>query len=310
MILSRDPKETPISTSGKVVTLALIFVVASVAIGILLWSQSNRNNNATESEERLDLIGQHLWLGRTGENYWTEAAIALVNSGERDVKIEKVTVSGVESSWNDVYYWKCEAGPVSSALIPTPIRLSGASIEIAVDGTNRTFFQASNGLTLKQGWTVVLYLNNPINITGNTVPYGAVIAIITENKLFYKEASAEWMDAYSFNFMGTEQLTYTSYTWGTPSGNFNFTVKNTGSSGLTISDVRIDGAAAGSIYYKKNAGAWTPYTSGTTTVSADKGDSIQFGVTHTSSFVSGVQYEFTVITMKGNTFGPYIKTAP
>lgn len=297
MILSRDSQETPISASGKVVTLALIFVVASVATGILLWSQSNRNNNATESEERLDLIGQHLWLGRTGENYWTEAAIALVNSGERDVKIEKVTVSGVESSWNDVYYWKCEAGPVSSALIPTPIKLSGASIEIAVDGTNRTFFQASNGLTLKQGWTVVLYLNNPINITGNTVPYGAAIAIITENKLFYKEASAEWMDAYSFNFMSTEQLTFTNYAWGASDAYMNFTVRNTGSSDLSIQAVRVDGNTPTGL----SPALTTPYL-------LTKGSSVTFKVT--SSFSSGIQYEFSVITTKGNIFGPYIKTAP
>jgi archaellum component FlaF (FlaF/FlaG flagellin family) len=297
MILSRDPKETPISTNGKVVTLALIFVVASVAIGILLWSQSNRNNNATESEERLDLIGQHLWLGGTGENYWTEAAIALVNSGERDVKIEKVTVSGVESSWNDVYYWKCEAGPVSSALIPTPIKLSGASIEIAVDGTNRTFFQASNGLTLKQGWTVVLYLNNPINITGHTVPYGAAIAIITENKLFYKEASAEWMDAYSFNLMGTEQMTFTNYVWGVNNTDISITVKNTGSSDLSIQDVRFDGNSVTTDLSP------IPYP-------LTKGTPVTIKITPTTAFSHGVQYEFTVITSKGNTFGPYIKTAP
>jgi flagellin-like protein len=124
-------------------------------------------------------------------------------------------------------------------------------------------------------------------------------------------AVAAWMGALSFNFMNTEQLTYTNYAWGPSNANFTFTVKNTGSSGLSITDVRIDGAAAGSINYKKNADLWILYTSGTPIVSADKGDSIQFGVTRTAgNFTSGIQYEFTVITAKGNIFGPYIKNAP
>lgn len=124
-------------------------------------------------------------------------------------------------------------------------------------------------------------------------------------------AVAAWMGALSFNFMNTEQLTFTSYVWGSPTSSyFNFTTKNTGSQGLTISDVRIDGGAALSISYKKNSDAWAPYTSGTTTVTADKGDSVQFGVTRTGGYVSGIQYEFTVITAKGNIFGPYIKSAP
>jgi flagellin-like protein len=125
-------------------------------------------------------------------------------------------------------------------------------------------------------------------------------------------AVAAWMGALSFNFTNTEQLTFTSYTWGTSPANNNFTfaTKNTGSQSLTISDVRVDGAAAASIYYKKNTGAWTLYTSGTDTVTADKGDTVQFGVTRTGNFTSGIQYEFTVITAKGNIFGPYIKSAP
>jgi flagellin-like protein len=124
-------------------------------------------------------------------------------------------------------------------------------------------------------------------------------------------AVAAWMGALSFNFMNTEQLTFTSYTWGTPSPAtiFNFTVKNTGATSLTLTDVRIDGDAAASACYK-STDLWINFTSGTT-VPIAKGDSVQFGVTRTGgNFTSGIQYEFTVITAKGNIFGPYIKSAP
>ena len=110
-------------------------------------------------------------------------------------------------------------------------------------------------------------------------------------------AVAAWMGALSFNLMGTEQITFTSYTWATDNTYMNITVKNTGSSDLSIQDVRLDGKA----------------------VITDldpipcpllKGYSVNIVVTPTPAFGHGVQYEFTVITSKGNTFGPYIKTAP
>ena len=122
-------------------------------------------------------------------------------------------------------------------------------------------------------------------------------------------AVAAWMGALSFNFMGTEQLSFTSYTWNIPSPWFNFTVKNTGAGALTVQDVRIDGVTPNStsINYQLSAGSWTAFLVGTTIVMS-KGDVVSFSVTKT--YLSGIQYGFTVITAKGNTFGPYIQTAP
>jgi len=126
-------------------------------------------------------------------------------------------------------------------------------------------------------------------------------------------AVAAWMGALSFNFMGTEQLAYTGYTWNSPfTGTewFNFTVKNTGSSGLTITDVRVDGTTQTTMYYNKMGTGWTNFVGGTDTVSLDKGQSVQFSVFHDVAYISGIQYEFTAITAKGSIFGPYIKAAP
>jgi flagellin-like protein len=123
-------------------------------------------------------------------------------------------------------------------------------------------------------------------------------------------AVAAWMGALSFNFMSTEQLTFTSYAWGTSSANFDFIVKNTGATTVTLQDVRIDGNAASSVAYKNSTSQWVTFTVGTTTLTMIKGDTVEFNVTRTNGFTSGIQYEFAVITAKGNTFGPFIKTAP
>jgi flagellin-like protein len=110
-------------------------------------------------------------------------------------------------------------------------------------------------------------------------------------------AVAAWMGALSFNFMGTEQLSYTNYAWGTSNAYMNFTVKNTGSSDLSIQEVRVDGNTPDGL----SPALTTPHL-------LAKGSSVTFMVTDT--FSSGIQYEFTTITAKGNIFGPYIKAAP
>jgi len=114
-------------------------------------------------------------------------------------------------------------------------------------------------------------------------------------------AVAAWMGALTFTFMKTEELSFTGYTWDSTSPYtwIQITVKNTGSSDMSISEVRINDQTAG------GAGQTLPY-------SLAAGSSVTFNVTRSGSaaYTSGVKYEFTVITAKGNTFGPYTKTAP
>jgi len=105
-------------------------------------------------------------------------------------------------------------------------------------------------------------------------------------------AVAAWMGALSFNFMGTEQMTFTNSVMTNTTA--TFTVRNPGSSDLSIQEVRVDGNV-----YSTNM--TTPYP-------LPKGALVTILVTKT--WIPGVQYEFTVITAKGNTFGPLVKTAP
>jgi flagellin-like protein len=113
-------------------------------------------------------------------------------------------------------------------------------------------------------------------------------------------AVAAWMGALSFNFMSTEQLTFTNSVM--TKTNATFTVRNSGSSDLSIQEVRVDG----------NNATITIIT-GSTTLPRPlvKGELVTIFVDRASNaWIPGVQYEFTVITAKGNTFGPLIKTAP
>ncbi len=111
-------------------------------------------------------------------------------------------------------------------------------------------------------------------------------------------AVAAWMGALTFTFMATEQVTFTNFTWGPANGYALVTVKNTGTSDLSISAVKVDGATPASI----SPSLATPYL-------LSKGSDQVFNVTRTGGFISGISYEFTVTTSKGNSFGPYTRTA-
>ena len=115
-------------------------------------------------------------------------------------------------------------------------------------------------------------------------------------------AVAAWMGALTFTFMATEEITFTGHTWLMTSDQIKITVKNTGTSALTISEVRVSDAT-------NSSAGWT----GTTALGAGKSTTITItGLPYivNTGFVSGTKYAFQVITTKGNRFGPYTTTAP
>lgn len=118
-------------------------------------------------------------------------------------------------------------------------------------------------------------------------------------------AVAAWMGALTVGFMQTEELKFINYGWDTssPTTYIVLNVKNTGSQPVTITDVRVSDALA--------------YVDGESVLSEtlEAGGSISLNITRSAGapyteYTSGVQYEFTVTTAKGNPFGPYVKRAP
>jgi hypothetical protein len=276
----------------KVAALVVVVFICGLASGLILLQYSLRNAATDTSQEALDLFGQHFW----GGNNWTESAIVVVNIGEKDVTLTKIVILGTEINWSRVYYWKTASGPVSSELNSTSGELSGASFSIVVDGTERDFHQASNELALQVHWTIVLYVRNPGDVSPEDVPQKVTIAVFTEDKMYYREVDSE----VTFIFTNTEQITFTGYSWGSPGTTtvpyMLITIKNTGASDLSVSEVRVDGVTA-------NHNGTFPYA-------LAKGYSVALNITRTGNYARGTQYSFMVITAKGNQFGPYTQTAP
>jgi hypothetical protein len=140
-------------------------------------------------EEALYLSKQHVWYNTTGS--WAQAAIVIVNTGGKDVVLDKISVRGQDSPWTDIYYWRTNNVTVSDDLMVTPTDITGLTFDITIQGSTQSFRQADDDLTLKSGWTIVVYIMNPDSVALNDVGIPVGITVFTSNAQYYKEANIE-----------------------------------------------------------------------------------------------------------------------
>jgi flagellin-like protein len=114
-------------------------------------------------------------------------------------------------------------------------------------------------------------------------------------------AVAVWMGSLTTGQMQTEGISFVNYAWASPSGTtipyINVTIRNTGSTDLSIAEVKVDNT----VIPAGNLTISLPY-------SLSKGAEVTIKITHT--FQRGVTYNFYVRTSRGNVFGPYTLPAP
>jgi len=118
-------------------------------------------------------------------------------------------------------------------------------------------------------------------------------------------AVAVWMGGLTIGLMGgAEQLNIIDVSYG--NNTVSIEVANTGTGKITITDIRIDGVTYNNFNTANNGNL----PSDTLPYDLEKGASHTFTITFSEwPFESGVKYEFTVLTAKGNMFGPYVKVA-
>jgi hypothetical protein len=171
------------------VVTTLIILVVSVLLATVVTFYAINVTTTRVQEESLFLTKQHVWFNTTGA--WAEAAIIIVNTGGKDVVLDKITARGQECNWTNVYYWRTNTETLSSDLAVTTTALTGSSMNITVQSSVRNFTQASNDLTLISGYTMVVYVKSPDSIALNDVGITVGITIFTANAQYYKETNVE-----------------------------------------------------------------------------------------------------------------------
>jgi len=173
---------------STVVTTLIILVVSVLLATVVTFYAINVTTTRVQTEA-LYLTKQHVWYNTTGS--WAEGAVVIVNTGGKDIVIDKLTVRGQPCNWTDVYYWRTNTVTVSNDLEVTPLELTGTTFNITVQGADRTFDQATDDITLKSGYTMVLYMKNPDSIALNDVGVTVGLTVFTSNAQYYKETNIE-----------------------------------------------------------------------------------------------------------------------
>jgi archaeal type IV pilus assembly protein PilA len=116
-------------------------------------------------------------------------------------------------------------------------------------------------------------------------------------------AVAAWMGALTIGFMNTEELKITNVQYNAVSPGMVITLRNSGSSIVTVQDV-YKGSLLLTVAFADNSA--TPVTTG----AVQPGGILTITCSgNNAAFVPGTSYQFKVVTAKGNPF-VYTATAP
>jgi flagellin-like protein len=95
-------------------------------------------------------------------------------------------------------------------------------------------------------------------------------------------AAATWMGSVSFTFMKVDELRVTSHSWASDTSHIDLTIKNFGTTSVSISEIEVNGVTADSV----------SFFSGDETLEAGETTILRV----TQSFAPSKKYEFTIIT--------------
>ena len=170
---------------STVVTTLIILVVSVLLATVVVYFATNVVSTRVQ-EESLHLTKQHVWYHPTNGG---QAAIMIINTGGRDVVIDKISIRGQESQWTNVCY-NITTGAIAADLAYNASSTVGTG-DISVGGTPYAFTAASTDVILKAGYTALIYIDDPDSISINDVGLTVSIAIYTSNAVHYQEANVE-----------------------------------------------------------------------------------------------------------------------
>ena len=173
------------------VVTTLIILVVSVLLATVVTFYAINVTTTRVQEESLYLAKEHVWYNTTWD--WAEAAIVIVNTGGKDIVLDKITVRGQESPWANVYYWRTNEETITADLNVTATTLTGDPFDMSATfnyGTG-SFNQSTSDLTLKSGWTLVVFIASPDSVGLNDVGTTVGITVFTANAQHYKECNVQ-----------------------------------------------------------------------------------------------------------------------
>jgi hypothetical protein len=170
---------------STVVTTLIILVVSILLASVLTYFAVNVVSTRVQ-EESLHVSKQHIWVDADGDA--SEAAVMVTNNGGRDVVINKISVRGQTSAWDNVFYANAAVGEdltADLAYVDTPV---AATNDL---GLTDTAHLATTSLILPSGSTMVIYVNNPDSIGITDIGLTVSIGIYSAQAVYYSETNIQ-----------------------------------------------------------------------------------------------------------------------
>jgi hypothetical protein len=172
---------------STVVTTLIILVVSVLLAGVVTYFAINVTSTRVQ-EESLAITKLHVWCPQSSSSD-PEAAFLIINTGGRDVVINKLTVRGQAADWGTVYYAVTQSAVTTDFTYETTTSLSGLSISIGAASV--TLAKATNDITLRSGYSMVVYVDNPDSITINDIGLTVGITVFTSQAMYYQETNVQ-----------------------------------------------------------------------------------------------------------------------
>ena len=169
---------------STVVTTLIILVVSVLLAGVVSYFAINVTSTRVQ-EESVHITKQHVWHDGSSSS---QAAFLMINTGGRDLVIDKISVRGQESAWTTVFY-NITSASVSGDLQYNATLATGGDVS---DGTNDyTVTVASNDITLQSGYSIIVYITSPDSISVNDIGLTVGMTVHTSQAMYYKECNVQ-----------------------------------------------------------------------------------------------------------------------
>lgn len=243
---------------STVVTSLIILVISVLLAGVVTYFAVNVTGTRS-NEESLALTKQHCWFDSSADK--SQAAIMVINSGGRDVMVEKLTVRGQACDWSKVFYYL--SGDAITGDLPYSAKLEDGC-SISVGGSSKATKQATTHLTIESGKTLVIYLDNPDSISANDVGLTVSITVFTAQAMYHKETNVQGAVTVKPTPTPTATPTPTEapkveavtlsgmqawYNTGTDQAEVALVIQNTGTLDVDISDISYSNAWGKDYFY-------------------------------------------------------------
>ena len=175
---------------STVVTTLIILVVSVLLAGVVTYFAINVTSTRVQ-EESLTLTKLHVWYS-SGDTAG-QAAFMIINTGGRDVVINKITVRGQQAAWSDVYFLQTNTIvndlAYSQDLLDTTAHLW--TNDAGTPTAHAVITAGTSDITLKSGDSMVVYINAPDSITINDIGLTVAVTVFTSQAMYYQEANVQ-----------------------------------------------------------------------------------------------------------------------